>query len=154
LRSGPTFRSLMSRAEEVRAFYQENPVRAAQRLEGLGVGGYRAFTFSPDRPRLFAAWWSMLGAYLHVWDLKSMTLERVSVLPQCSPLSFRPDGRLLAVDEGGRIALHDPDTNRVVRTLVGRFCDISALAFSPDGQRVAGTGTVEGVTEMRAGQAL
>jgi WD40 repeat protein len=154
LRAGPTFARLMSRADEFTALKRDNPVRTVQRLGRLGVGRFTASAFSPARRQLFAAWECVDGTSLHVWDLETMTLACRSVLPRCGLLVFRPDGRLLATDDGGRVVLRDPDTNRAVRTLVGRFHDISALAFSSDGKRLAGTGTVAGVTEMRAGQAL
>jgi WD40 repeat protein len=55
-------------------------------------------------------------------------------------LAFAHDGRLIAIDDGGRVRLVDPDSSREVATLdpgTGPSAHFFSLAFSPDGARLA-----------------
>ncbi|MGQ9928158.1 MAG: protein kinase domain-containing protein [Chloroflexaceae bacterium] len=52
-------------------------------------------------------------------------------------VQFAPDDGPLAVGVGGVIHLRDPESLEARRTLSGHTGDISALAFSPDGQLLA-----------------
>lgn len=78
----------------------------------------------------FALWQTATGE--EEWRVK---LPRGESL--CS-LAFSPDGKLLAAGGGGKIFLHDADTGRRRRTLVGHggAC-VVCCAFSPDGKTLA-----------------
>ena len=55
-------------------------------------------------------------------------------------MAFSRDGRLLAIDDGGRVRLVDPDSGREVATLdagTGSSTDFFCMAFSPDGTKLA-----------------
>jgi WD40 repeat protein len=55
-------------------------------------------------------------------------------------IAFARDGRLFAIDDGGRVRLVDPDSGRDVATLdagTGPAAHFFSLAFSPDGARLA-----------------
>jgi hypothetical protein len=58
-----------------------------------------------------------------------------------STMAFSRDGRLFAIDDGGRIRTVAPDTGREVATLdpgTGSLTAFFCLAISPDGTQVAG----------------
>jgi WD40 repeat protein len=55
-------------------------------------------------------------------------------------MAFSRDGRLIALDDGGRVRLVDPDSGREVATLdagTGPSAGFVCLAFSPDGTHLA-----------------
>jgi WD40 repeat protein/serine/threonine protein kinase len=94
-----------------------------------------AVAFSPDG-RLLAAGSDRV---VQVWDWKNHkilqnlpTQQRISI-----PVAFRGDGRLAtgAVREG--VKLWDPVTGEPLRAMSGHGHPISALAFSPSGDRLA-----------------
>jgi WD40 repeat protein len=95
--------------------------------------------FSPAAPQLVSG-----GADLcvRVWAVGSAPEPR-SVQPKLGVLhdvAFSPDGRILAVS-GKQVAIVDARTGGIVRTFPG----INRLAFSPDGLRIAASGTVSDV---------
>ena len=51
--------------------------------------------------------------------------------------AFSADGELLATGEGGTLQLWEVATGRPIRSFVGHWDEIRALAFSPDGQVLA-----------------
>ena len=55
-------------------------------------------------------------------------------------MAFARDGRLLAIDDAGRVRLVDPDSGREVATLdagTGSSANFFCMAFSPDGTYLA-----------------
>ncbi|QDT36475.1 Serine/threonine-protein kinase PrkC [Stratiformator vulcanicus] len=52
-------------------------------------------------------------------------------------LALSPDGTRLAVGVGNTVRLLDPSTLQTIVTLRGHMLDVEALAFSPDGNRLA-----------------
>jgi WD40 repeat protein len=55
-------------------------------------------------------------------------------------MAFSRDGRLFAIDDGGRVRLVDPDSGREVVMLdagTGSLANFFCLAFSPDGTQLA-----------------
>jgi RNA polymerase sigma factor (sigma-70 family) len=117
----------------------------------------RAVALSPDGQRLAAA--GDRNAVC-VWDVATGA-ERVRLpdAPDLHALTFSPDGQLLATAhakglfEAGTIRLWDLATRREqwsVRVGSGKAFSggVLALAFSPDGQRLA-SGDIDGTTEVR-----
>jgi WD40 repeat protein len=106
--------------------------------EGL-LPGVRSVTFSPDGKRLAAG----VSRQLRVWDAATgkavLTLETDRV----HSVAYRPDGKQLAVGTGsygsGRVVLFDAATGKEH----GSFeqpGEVFAVAFSPDGKRMASAG--------------
>jgi WD40 repeat protein len=52
-------------------------------------------------------------------------------------VAFSPDGTLVAATEGAEVRLWDVATGKTVRTLTGHSAPAIALAFAPDGRRLA-----------------
>ncbi len=71
----------------------------------------------------------------------------VKVRPRDSILAvaWSPDGKLLALGRYRRVELVDPGTQEPVRTLTGLQGGANALAFSPDGTRLAAAGGEPGL---------
>ncbi len=66
--------------------------------------------------------------------------ERTPADPPLGPADLSPDGQLLAARRGNRIELIEVATGATRRTLAGDVADLEWLAFSPDGQHIAGFG--------------
>jgi WD domain, G-beta repeat/WD40-like Beta Propeller Repeat len=96
-----------------------------------------AIAFSPDGARLATAGKSGL----RLWDVSNgaelRTLEDVS--SDC--VTFAPYGQTLAVANHSSVRLYDAATGKLVRRIGGVAGYIRGLAFSPDGRRLAVTGS-------------
>jgi WD40 repeat protein len=127
----------------------EPPEEAPLPTENVGVtlntGGHwanlRAMVFTPDGRRLVTA----QPNTVMVWSVATGHLERtIRLATQVSRMAMSPDGRTVAAVRwvGGpqnAVWLLDTDTGaaRIVRNLPCGQYDISSLAFSPDGERLA-----------------
>lgn len=60
---------------------------------------------------------------------------------------FSPDGNVLAVARGSMVNLRDATTGEAKASLSGHERDVSSIAFSPDGRRVA-TGSADGTVKI------
>jgi WD40 repeat protein len=77
-----------------------------------------------------------------IWDIASASERANSSLKDGgTAIAFSPDGRVIATNtHKGLPILIDPATGNVVRHCQGGDYHISVLAFSPDGQTLAGAG--------------
>ena len=66
-------------------------------------------------------------------------------LPVVTDVQVSPDGSLIAVTGRGEVVLHAGDGSHVVARLAGGSARLQALAFSPDGTRLAVAGGTPGV---------
>ncbi|MBA4066886.1 MAG: hypothetical protein C0501_24900 [Isosphaera sp.] len=84
------------------------------------------------------ATWGAVDTPVQFWDattgkkLGAVTLEGVHPM-----VAFAPDGRAVLVDKGGAVRLFDPRTGRGVGKLRVLADPSGAMAFSPDGKRLA-----------------
>jgi WD40 repeat protein len=62
---------------------------------------------------------------------------RIHAAPPVAALAYRPDGKLLAAAGWREVLLIDPNNGDVVGKLPGQTGDVTALAFSRDGTRLA-----------------
>src|SRR5262249_42839870 len=96
----------------------------------------RSLSFSPDGSRLS----SNGDRMIHLWDITSgQPLAGAGPPPAARPnLAITPDGRLLAANGGGSdVRLWDAETLTPLRSLEAPS-SVHTVAFSPDGQRLAG----------------
>ena len=95
--------------------------------------------FSPDGRWLAVA--KVPGHECRLWHVGSWQPgPTIQVSATFLVTAFSRDGRLFAIDDGGRVRLVDPDTGREVATLdagTGSSTGFSCLAFSPDDTHVA-----------------
>jgi WD40 repeat protein len=89
-----------------------------------------------------------LGNRVYLWDMNDgrLTTEYLLGNSQDAPdaLTFSSDGKRLAVSPAhsrGALRLHDVLTGKVLQNLQGCEATINALAFSPEGTRVAAGST-------------
>ena len=104
---------------------------------GPKVGG--AVAFSPDNKRLVTE----EGKGLRVWDARSgEEVQSVELQPAGAPsLSFRPDGRSLAVAlrDGRRIKVFDWDGEKLgAARMIENRLPVHTVTYSPDGEFLAG----------------
>jgi len=127
--------------------------------EDFGKGGTAALSYTPDG-RLLAAtvdYESSGDGRIRLWDVTAKSSARtLAPVPrgQMPFVSFSPDGRTLAVPAGGDVRLYDFASGRLLRTVAPPDGDAprpseqryAVAAFSPDGRRLATSGTDTGIT--------
>lgn len=110
---------------------------AAFRLTNL-PGPITALAFSPDGSSLIAKTKQSRSQTIQIFDVAQSkirgTWARIGQIPA---VSFHPDGHTLAAGLWGQIALWDPQTGELRRTLPGHQGTVSSIQFSPDGQHLA-----------------
>jgi WD40 repeat protein len=112
------------------------------------LSGFRGWTadigLSPDSHRVAA--WSMDG---DIWIFDADSGNRVQTL-KGQPnkwgmaLAWSPDGKILAAARAA-ISLWDVESGKIIRTLEGHRDFVRALAFSPEGRRLASAGMDESI---------
>ena len=115
----------------------------------LGKGVLRGtIAYSPDGTRLAVA--SSIG----IWLYETQTYKEVALLTghteEATSIAFSPDGRTVAsgatwrdtttLDRQNVVILWDIVTGKRVQTFTGHKLSIERIAFSPDGQTLAGGG--------------
>ncbi len=92
--------------------------------------------------------WVAAGAKDDSTDLKAVLPDIKPRVPTAAPiaaLAYRPDGKLLAAAGYNEALLLDPSSGDVVARLPGQSSNVTALAFSRDGTRLAVASGVSGV---------
>jgi WD40 repeat protein/serine/threonine protein kinase len=106
-------------------------------------GNVRALAFSPDGS------WLVCGCegqtQLQIWDVATGRPRKQVPAPgdAVQAITVSSDGgRIAAADRGGHVGIVDVATGEEVASLrmSGEWADKKALAYSPDGRRLAGTG--------------
>ena len=124
-------------------------------LEGREPGMWSALTFSPDSQSVATGHHEghgdgIIGKVVHVWDANTGRKVRTFAghTQDVESVAFSPDGRFLASGSGkpsdavgtdGELKLWDIQTGRELLDLRGHIT-VFALAFSPDGRRLASAG--------------
>lgn len=125
-------------------------IDAATRLPQGALGGHTGsiytIAYAPDGETLFA---STFFGEIYRWNMSTYSRSVFSVgTPDAAVLSMEvsPDGALLAAGhEDGQLALWDVASGRPLRTLAAQDSSIQGVAFSPDGSRVATSGSEDAV---------
>jgi WD40 repeat protein/serine/threonine protein kinase len=125
-------------------------------LPGHDVGDGCSLAFSPDGRCLAVG---TAGRLVKLWDTAAWTELRTLEPPaggQILGLSFRPDGAQLAVACGtlewqgseGEVSIWDVATGQPVRSLRGHIGGAFAVAFAPDGKRLASSGVEDATIKL------
>jgi WD40 repeat protein len=102
-----------------------------------------SLAYSPDGMRLATVDNALPINRGRLWDVSHQPARRIAVFPAdqgqglAASVAFSPNGRLLATGASGVITLRDSQTGRLVRTLPIPNGYNGALAFSPDGSKLA-----------------
>ncbi len=113
---------------------------AATWKEVRNLGPVVSFSFSADGARLALAGWENNVPFLRVIETAGgKAVFAVSLPVEAGDIALSPDGQLLAAAAGGRpvIEVWDVKERRLLRRLRGHRERITALAFTPDGKRLA-----------------
>ena len=81
---------------------------------------------------------------IYWWDARKTTREDLfpnhpTIQGNC--VAFSPDGKNLAVGTTGRVLVYNVQTRRVTHRLASQSTQVNAIAFSADGNTLAGGGT-------------
>jgi WD40 repeat protein len=98
---------------------------------------------SPDGKLL--ASWSVLDNAVRIWDLASgkerRSLPRDDAVANGVQFAWSPDGRTLAIAKRQTIQLWEASTLRLRKEFTGNTGEVRAMAFSPNGHRLATAGS-------------
>jgi WD40 repeat protein/transcriptional regulator with XRE-family HTH domain len=120
-----------------------SPVRLALRAHGTRV---LSAAFSPDGQRL-----ATLGddGTAIVWDaatgselLRLPGTTEPGDLVTAQRIAYSPDGQLLAACDNQRVVLYSAATGEALQVLAGHQAEVTAVAFSRDGARIASADSV------------
>lgn len=95
--------------------------------------GVWPLAISPDSRTLIAGSAGGVHAFDMTTGLVKYTLKQI--FPQTA--AFSPNGQILALGCGGKIALYAGESPDPVRVIDAPFGEVSAVAFAPDGRRLA-----------------
>jgi WD40 repeat protein len=100
---------------------------------GLNLPNFDAhgWAFSPDGRHLVTL---HSGSGTLVWDLARPAAEPVARLPRGGTARFSPDGRVLAVDGHGCLALYDTATWRLLPQSASPVAAVRSVRFTPGGR--------------------
>ena len=116
----------------------------------VAVAGVQAVDWAPDGTRFLTA----VGQSVRVYDAATLTEERsltTSELP-LGTAAWSPDGKQIAAAYDGRLArIWDVDSCQLVKQLDGKAGEIAAVAWSPQGDRLATQGSVLAVWDVAQG---
>lgn len=117
--------------------------------------GVSGVSFSPHGSTLAS---SYSDGTVQLWDARShrqlgaaLRFPTDALVPFDAAMSFRPDGRVLAVAHARATITWDVVTHRRLGPTLTASTNVIALAFSPDGSTLAGGGADETTTLWTAG---
>jgi WD40 repeat protein len=126
---------------------RERKERASVPLPEAKESAGHALAFTPDGGTLLVGVSAGGGLALQVWDVGAAA-KRLDLPDRTTLLALSPDGKILACPEpGGTIRLRDL-SGKVARTLKGHRGDVTGVAFSPDGGRLASVSKDDGSVRL------
>jgi WD40 repeat protein len=114
----------------------------------LSLECQRALAFSHDGTRLAGIEAGNRRAFILDVATRRVTVSLPTSESKLTCVAWQADDRLLAIgNEASKIALHDPRTGQVVKTLATQF-PVRNIAFRPHSSELAGIGSVERFVEI------